>query len=204
MKMVSSNLSDLALDDIGLSGLVRNCNEVQSTLHHSGCTQVSHNESGPLRWRESSDKRIAIPRDTVQFRFIIEVAQEDDRADVVEFTLLRRLSPNLVLDRVVSAYIDGESVQPTNHSLNRTLDVHFHAVPSGSVVVVTYLARVHFAAETSLITAGDTRVRWTYSSRSRQKQPSRTHHAAQQLAAPRGNRGFRRSVAKMPQSAVLS
>ncbi|EMI58212.1 hypothetical protein [Rhodopirellula sallentina] len=198
MKTVPSNLTDPTLD-----GLVLDCNEVQSTLHHSRCPPVSHSESGPLRWRESSNKRIAIPRDTVQFRFIVEMAQEDDHADVVEFSLFRRLSPNLILDRVVSAYIDGESVQPTNHSLNRTVDIHFHAVPSGSVIVVTYLARVHFAAETSLITAGDARVRWSYVSRSPRKQPNRTHHTAQHLAAPRGIRGFRPSLAKVPQPVVL-
>lgn len=157
---------DVSQDSM-LNELVDSCNEIQSLVYESSGKPVSHSQNGPLRWRESCDKMIAVPRDVVQFRVILETTDQADPADVFRVGILRRLPRHLMFDRIESVFVNGEAARPTNHSLHRTLDLDFHQIRSGSVVVITYSVRVDFNAETTRILVGDTQVTWNWVSRGR-------------------------------------
>lgn len=181
METVGSPKKDLALD-----GLIESCNAIQSTIYQSRSAPVSRDESGPLRWRESCNKKIAVARDVLQFRIILEMTQVDDERDVIAMSLSRKFHPNMMFDQLLSTYIDGKAVQPTNHSLHRTLDLHFNAVHSGSTIVITYRTRVNFIADTSIVAVGDTNVQWSYLSRSKHPNRNRAHEPAARVPAPLG------------------
>ncbi|MCM2369331.1 hypothetical protein [Aporhodopirellula aestuarii] len=173
-----------------LDGIVSVCNEMQSSIYHATTQRVHHDQSGPMRWRESCDRRIAVARDVLQFRIILEFDREAEQSDSIQITLNRTLGSNLVFDRLVSTFINGKSAQPTNHSLNRTLDLHFHRVPAESIIAVTYQTRVSFNAETQRVLVGDTNVDWSWvsQSRSRRNRAAATapHAPTKMVRAPRG------------------
>jgi hypothetical protein len=147
--------------------LVATCNEIHSTLNdstlnHSSTVPIHHDQSGPLRWRESCDKVIAVARDVLHFRVIMELEQIADESDAVRATLTRVFPKNLTFDQIQSVFIDGKPVAPTCHAVNRMMELDFHEIRSGSIVVATYRVRVNFNAETTKVFVGDTRVAWSW------------------------------------------
>ncbi len=142
--------------------LVASCNEIHSTLSQSTSVPIHHDQSGPLRWRESCDKIIAVACDVLQFRIIMEMDQIADESDAVRAKLTQVLPANLMFDQIRSVFIDGKPATPTCHAVNRTLELDFHEIRSGSIVVVTYQVRVNFNAETTKVIVGDTRIAWSW------------------------------------------
>lgn len=178
---VDSPQNELALDQ-----LLESCNTIQATVHESQSIAISRGEAGPLRWRESCNKKVAIARDILQFRITLEMPQTEDEFDVVQLVLSRNFGPNLMFDQILSTHIDGEPARPTNQSMHRNLDLHFNAVQSGSTIVVQYQTRVDCSAEPLLVAVDDLEVRWSYRSRSTLETTGRAHKASKGISAPHG------------------
>ena len=169
--------------------LVATCNEIHSTLNgsnpnHSSTVPIHHDQSGPLRWRESCDKVIAVARDVLHFRVIMELEQIADESDAVRVTLTRVFPANLMFDQIQSVFIDGKPVAPTCHAVNRTMELDFHDIRSGSIVVATYRVRVNFNAETSKLVVGDTRVTWSWIESGENRVVSTPRFKATRIPAP--------------------
>ncbi|WDQ18405.1 hypothetical protein [Rhodopirellula sp. P2] len=191
---VDSPQNDLALDK-----LIESCNTIQSAVHESQTIAISRGEAGPLRWRESCDKKIAIAGDILQFRIMLEMPQVEDECDVVQLALSRNYSPNLMFDQIVSTHIDARAARPTNHSMHRNLNLHFNTVQSGSTVVVRYQARVDCNADPSLVAVDDLHVRWSFRSQSKREAIGQAHQASQGVSAPRSiGSGNRPTLAQSP------
>jgi len=155
--------------------LVASCNQIQSALYQASVSPVSRQENGPLRWRESCDKMIAVARDVLQFRLILETTSQADDEDVFSVSVTRHLPSNLMFHNIESIFIDGEIAKPTNHSLHRRIDLEFAQVRAGSIVVITYQARVDFNAETARVVVGDTDIRWSWMSRTKRYHTDAAH-----------------------------
>lgn len=177
---------DTAKNEPALDQLLESCNTIQSSIHESGTIAISRGDNGPLRWRESCDKKFAISGDILQFRITLEIPQIADECDVLEMVLSRSYRPNLMFDRILSTRIDGTPVRPTNQSMHRSLDLHFNAVQSGSIVVVAYQVRVDCNAEPSLVAIDDLDVLWSYRSRSKHETLRKAHKASREISAPHG------------------
>lgn len=189
-KTNSSKPNERILDE-----LVASCNDMHSTLHHGSTFPIHHDQSGPLRWRESCDKTIAVARDRLQFRLILDVEQTAGESGVVRAWVNRRLPANLTFDYMQSIFIDGQPAIPTNHSLNRTLALDFQHIAAGSIVVITYQVRVNFNAETTKVIVGDTNVAWSWVSRSGRRVVEPSHSRAKRVPAPHRGVGAAASVA---------
>ncbi|MFG0266400.1 MAG: hypothetical protein ACF8AM_14820 [Rhodopirellula sp. JB055] len=177
---------DSPQNESALAQLLESCNTIQASVHESQAIAISRGEMGPLRWRESCNKKIAIARDILQFRITLEMPRIEEECDVVHLVLSRSFGPNLMIDRILSSHMDGKAVRPTNQSMHRNLDLHFNAVQSGSTVVVRYQMRVDCNAEPSLVAVDDLSVRWAYRTRSTNETTGRAHKASRGISAPHG------------------
>lgn len=170
---------DSLLDD-----LIQTCHDLQDTSRRAvqgggavkvrGAVQASAAQEstakgycGPLRWQQSCDQAIAIPRKTLAFRLELNTTSTADFDDVFNVRLHRELPETLIFERITSVLVDGQPSRPTNHSLSRTLDVGFNRIVAGSVVVLTYEVRVRFDAEPSDVLLDDLNINWSWVSRSR-------------------------------------
>lgn len=181
--MKTSNVDHLK-NDLALNQIIESCNSIQTTVHKSQMLPVSRGETGPLRWRESCDKKIAIAGDILQFRLTLEMPQVTDECDVVQVALSRTYGPNLMFDQIVSTHIDGKPARPTNQSMHRSLDLHFNAIQSGSTVVIRYQVRVDRTADPSIVALDNIDVRWAFRSQSKRDAARKAHTASPGVSAP--------------------
>lgn len=175
---------DSLKNDLALNQIIESCNSIQSTVHQSQMLPVSRGETGPLRWRESCDKKIVVARDILQFRITLEMPQVEDECDVVQVALSRTYGPNLMFDRIVSTHIDGKPARPTNQSMHRSLDLHFNAVQSGATVIILYQVRVDCNADPSIVALDHIDVRWAYRSQNKRDASRKAHTASPGVSAP--------------------
>lgn len=166
-KQWTHNDQDSLLED-----LIRTCNDMQDTSRRALQGSTAHASlatgyCGPLRWQQSCDQTIAVPRQTLRFRLELNTTSSADFDDVFNVRLHRTFSESLIYDHIASVLVDGQPARPTNHSLSRTLDLAFNRIVAGSTVIVTYEARVRFDAEPCSIPLDDVQLQWSWVSRSR-------------------------------------